>query len=79
MRVDVVRWRGREDGVPVGGGAAELQPPEVLGVYGLVALQHFDGLLHGEPLPLTACRGRQSTQIASINKCWKKRMFVTIY
>lgn len=61
MGVVVVRRWAREDGVPVCGGAAELEPPQVLGVDGLVALQHFDGLLHSEPLPLTACRGRQST------------------
>lgn len=54
MGVVVVWRRAREDGVSVGGGAAELEPPQVLGVNGLVALQHFDGLLYGEPLPLTA-------------------------
>lgn len=60
MRVVVVWRRAREDGVPVGWGAAELEPPQVLGVDGFVALQHFDGLVHGEPLPLAAYRGRQS-------------------
>lgn len=59
MRVVVVRWRAGEDGVSVGGGAAELEPPQVLGVDGLVALQHFDGLVYCEPFPLTSCRGRQ--------------------
>lgn len=61
MWVVVVGRRAREDGVSVGWGAAELEPPQVLGVDGFVALKHFDGLVHGEPLPLTACRGRQST------------------
>lgn len=61
MGVVVVWRRAREDGVAVGRGAAELEPPQVLGVDGFVALQHFNGLIHGEPLPLTACRGRQST------------------
>lgn len=53
MGVVVVWWGAREDGVSVGGRAAELEPPQVLGVNGFVALQHFDGLFHGEPLPLT--------------------------
>lgn len=58
----VVVWRwAREDGVSVGWGAVELEPPQVLSVDRFVALQHFDGLVHGEPLPLTTCRGRQST------------------
>lgn len=61
MGVVVVRRRAREDGVPVGGGAAELEPPQILGVDGFVALQNFDGFVHSEPLPLTACRGRQRT------------------
>ncbi len=61
MGVVVVRRWAREDGVSVGWGAAELEPPQVLCVDGFVALQHFDGLVHGEPLPLTACRGRQGT------------------
>lgn len=61
MGVVVVRRWAREDGVSVGWGAAELEPPQVLSVDGFVALQHFDGLIHGEPLPLAACRGRQST------------------
>lgn len=60
MGVVVVGRRARQDGVPVGRGAAELEPLQVLGVDGFVALQHPDGLVHGEPLPLTACRGRQS-------------------
>lgn len=60
MGVVVVWWWAREDGVSVGWGAAQLEPPQVLGVDGFVALQHFDGFVHGEPLPLTACRGRQS-------------------
>lgn len=62
MGVVVVGRRAREDGVPVGGGAAELEPPQVLGVDGFVALQHFDGLFHREPLPLSACRGRQRSE-----------------
>lgn len=62
MGVVVVGWRPREDGVSVGRGAAELEPPQVLGVDGFVTLQHFDGLVHGEPLPLTACRGKQSAR-----------------
>lgn len=57
MGVVVVRRRARQDGVSVGWGAAELKPPQVLGVHWLVALQHFDGLVHGEPLPLAACGG----------------------
>ncbi len=61
MGVVVVRRRAREDGVSVGWGAAELELPQVLGMDGFVALQHFDRLVHGEPLPLTACRGRQNT------------------
>lgn len=60
--VVVVGRRAREDGVPVGGGAAELEPPQVLRVDGFVALQHFDGLVHREPLPLAACRGRQRSK-----------------
>lgn len=52
--VVVVCWRAREDGVSVGGGAAELESPQVLCVDGFVALQYFNGLVHGEPLPLTA-------------------------
>lgn len=54
MGVVVVGRRARQDGVPVGRGAAELEPLQVLGVDGFVALQHPDGLVHGEPLPLTA-------------------------
>lgn len=59
--VVVVGRRARQDGVPVGRGAAELEPPKVFGVHRLVALQHFDGLVDGEPLPLTACRGSRRT------------------
>lgn len=59
--VVVIGWWAREDGVTVGRGAVELESPQILGVDGFVALQHFDGLLHSEPLPLTACRGRQTT------------------
>lgn len=55
--VVVVGRRARQDGVAVGGWAAELEPPQVLGVHRLVALQHFDGLVHREPLPLAACGG----------------------
>lgn len=58
--VVVGRW-ARQDGVPIGRGAAELEPPQVFGVDRLVALQHFDGLVDGEPLPLTACRGSRRT------------------
>lgn len=51
----VVVWGGsREDGVPVGGGAAELEPAQVVCVHRFVALQHSDGLVHREPLPLPA-------------------------
>lgn len=60
MGVVVIGWWAGQDGVTVGGGAAELEPPQVLGVDGFVALQHFDGLVHREPLPLPACRGRQT-------------------
>lgn len=63
MGVVVVRRRAREDGVAVGGRAAELEPPQILGVNGFVALQNFDGFVHREPLPLTACRGRQRTNM----------------
>lgn len=62
MGVVVVWWGAREDGVSIGGRAAELEPPQVLGMNGFVALQHFDGFFHGEPLPLTTCRGRQRTE-----------------
>lgn len=63
MGVVVVRGWAREDGVSVGGGAAELEPPQVLCVDGFVTLQHFDGFVHSEPLPLTTCRGRQRTNV----------------
>lgn len=62
MGVVVVGWRARQDGVPVGRGAAELEPPQVFSMDRLVALQHFDGLVDGEPLPLTACRGSRRTK-----------------
>lgn len=62
MGVVVIWWGAREDGVSIGRGAAELEPPQVLGVNGFVTLQHFDGLVHGEPLPLTTCRWRQRTE-----------------
>lgn len=55
--VVVVGRRARQDGVAVGRRAAELEPPQVLGVNRLVTLQHFDGLVHREPLPLAACGG----------------------
>lgn len=64
VRVVVVGRRAGQDGVAVGGRAAELellQPPQVLGVDGLVALQHFDGLVHREPFALAACRGGAET------------------
>lgn len=55
--VVIVGRRAWQDGVAVGWRAAELEPPQVLGVNRLVALQHFDGLVHCEPLPLAACGG----------------------
>lgn len=60
MGVVVICRRAREDRVSVGRGAAELESPQVLGVDRFVALQYFNGLVHGEPLPLSACRGRQN-------------------
>lgn len=60
MGVVVICWWTGEDGVSIGGGAAELESPQVLGVNRFVALQYFNGLIHGEPLPLTTCRGRQN-------------------
>lgn len=62
MGVVVVWWRDGNDRVSVGRGAAELKPPQVLGVDGFVALQHFDGLVYCEPFPLTACRGRHTSE-----------------
>lgn len=58
----VVGLGAGEDGVPVGGGAAELEPPQVLSVHRFVTLQHFDGLIHGEPFPFATCRGRQRSK-----------------
>lgn len=61
MGVVVICWRARKDRISVGGGAAELQSPQILGVDRFVALQYFDGLVHCKPLPLATCRGRQTT------------------
>lgn len=59
MGVVVIGLGAWEDGVSIGGGAVELQSPQILSMNWFMVLQHFDRLVNSEPLPLTACRGRQ--------------------